>query len=94
MKFLAILKPRPTSDHPTPQAYEAARKWIHARIADHTLDFAYNFIPRGGVCVINAETHEDGMRVLLSYPLAIHFDVEIHPLVDIDKAFEIVIETH
>lgn len=61
----------------------ALEKWL----GDGTLDFSYQCVGGGGVAVANADTAEDLLRAMWSYPLYSQFEWHVEPLVESLKAF-------
>jgi len=90
MKYLITAKPGTT---PIPREQgavllQAGLDWLNARLADGTLDNAYNIIGGGGTGIGNAETHEELLGFLLEYPLYPFFSWEITPLLDLDESLK------
>ncbi len=98
MKFLILMKPLPGAPGPeNPVAsYRTGKEWINARLADGSVDCAYNVIGSkqgiGGVAIANADSHEALTELVLSFPQYPFFDLEILPLSDLDHFLERVIE--
>ena len=94
MKFLILVKPLPGAPRPEdPVAVlQAAREWINARLANGSVDCAYNVIGSkqgmGDVAIANADTHEALAELLLSFPQYPFVDLEILPLSGVDHAAE------
>ena len=99
MKFLILTKPlpgAPRQENPV-AVLQAGKEWIDARLADGSLDCAYNVIgPKqgmSGVAIANADSHEALTELVLSFPAYAFCDLEILPLSDLDhflgKAIEI-----
>jgi len=85
MKYLVITKRRHI---PLPAStMEPARHWIHEQITASKLDCCYG-MPGGGISIANAKSHDELMRMLMSYPDARYVDYEIHPLCEIDIVFD------
>ena len=90
MKFLILVKPLPGAPRPeNPVALlQAGKEWINARLADGSLDCAYNVIGSkqgmGGVAIGNADSHEALAELVLSFPQYSFFDFEILPLSDLN----------
>ena len=88
MKYLITAKPGIT---PIPREQgavllQAGLEWLNAKLADGTLDSAFNIIGGGGIGVGNAETHEELLGMLLEYPLYPFFSWEITPLLNLDES--------
>ncbi|HLF74768.1 MAG TPA: DUF3303 family protein [Anaerolineales bacterium] len=93
MKFLVLSKYR-TGQHPPESAelFQQTQEWIGARLADETLDCAYNLPAGGGVAIVNAGSHEALTEVLSSYPLQPWTSYEVHPLSDVRQVFDLAIK--
>ncbi len=86
MKFLVITKRRP---NPLPiETMEPARQWINAGLKDGTLDCCYGFLNGGGISIMNANSHEDLVKMLMDYPESRWVGFDIHGLCDINMLFE------
>ena len=94
MKFLILAKPLPGAPRPeNPVAVlQAGKEWINARLADGSVDCAYNVMGSkqgiGAVAIANADSHEALAELVLSFPQYPFFDLEILPLSDINHAVE------
>ena len=91
MKFLLITKSRivHNANKPSdPQAtFQAAHAWNSARLEDGTLDCVYGFTDgRGGVSIVNADSHEQLLSMIRSSPMYHYIDYEIRPLLQIEAA--------
>jgi hypothetical protein len=68
MKFLITVTPRRDTAIP-PQAVaamlSAQRDWMHERINDRTIEFAYGFTTGGGCGVVNVDSHEALSELLM-----------------------------
>ena len=73
---------------------QAGLEWINAKLADGTIDAAYNIIGGGGTGIANAETHEEILALLLEYPLYPFFRWEITPLLDFEDSAKQYIESY
>jgi hypothetical protein len=94
MKYLIFAKP---GDTPIPMEQGAAllqagREFINGKLADGSLDIAYNVIGGGGLGISNAETYEELLSTLLEYPLYPFFKWEITPLLDMNASLDQYIE--
>ena len=69
------------------------KKWVDKKKADGTIEAAYSFPAGGGFFIFNADSHEDLMKLLNSFPLRPLSELEIHPAVDFDAATDMVIDT-
>lgn len=93
MKYLLITKsrigtvvPKPTDRKAT---LNAAMKWNAAKQEDGSFDYVYGFADgRGGVSVVNAESHEDLLMLIRSSPMYHYIDYEIRPLCDLSMLFK------
>jgi hypothetical protein len=94
MKFLILGKPR--SGAPAPEDREAANQASKAALekwlADGTLDCSYQRVGGGGVAIANADTAEELLQAMWSYPLYAQFEWQVEPLVESVKAFELLLQ--
>ena len=67
---------------------QAARKYMNALLADGTADCAFTFPDGAGVAILNADTHEALMDLLLEFPLYTLSVWDIKPLCDIDHFYD------
>lgn len=67
---------------------EAAKAWIHARLADKTMDFCYGFTTGGGICIITADSPEKVAQLLMEYPAYMGADWKVDALCDIDHSLD------
>jgi hypothetical protein len=90
MKYLITAKPG-TTPIPMEQGavlLQAGLDWINSKLADGTLDAAFNIIGGGGTGIGNAESHEEILGFLLEYPLYPFFSWEVTPLLDLDESIK------
>lgn len=97
MKFLVISKSRISSATPKPTnpegLYRSAIAWTEKSLADKTLDCTYGFAAgRGGCSIVNADSHEELLRVLRSSPMFHFAEYEVHALCDSDAFWKIHME--
>ena len=93
MKFLVFSKYRIGQDPPESlDLFQQTQDWMSARLADGTLDCAYNLPAGGGVGIVNADSHEALTEVLSSYPLQPWTSYEVHPLSDVKHVFDLAIK--
>ncbi|MCY1078993.1 hypothetical protein [Archangium lansingense] len=94
MKFLIFAKDRQSGPQPPdPVALNrAVRDWVGARLADGTMDCAYYVLPKMGMCILNADSHEALLTRLREWPSFPYQEFEVHMLADvrhgIDNNFE------
>ncbi|GMT96584.1 hypothetical protein KH5H1_07030 [Corallococcus caeni] len=94
MKYLVYVKDRPSGvQPPDPVALNrSVRAWVEARLMDRTMDCAYYVLPKMGLCIINADSHEALLSLLRAWPSFAYQEFEIHMLADvrhgIDDNFE------
>ena len=93
MKFLVTgTQITPATDFQTQISYlEESKKWVHKGLKNKTLDNAFSFPNGGGLFILEAESNEELMERLLSFPLRhlSHFDIQ--PLADFEDATNMVI---
>lgn len=90
MKFLLFVKDKTTPPFPPDPAAlnRAVREWVGARLADRTLDCVYYMLPKGGMCIANADSHEALLGLLRAWPSFAYSEFEIFPLADVMKAID------
>jgi muconolactone delta-isomerase len=95
MKFLILAKPRslaPPLANPI-AAYEAAREFLKAGLADGRIDCVYQFADgQRSVTIGNADSAEELWEVLTSYPLYPFLELEVYPLVNVAHIFDKALE--
>ena len=93
MKFLVTgCQTIPAAGHQTQVNYlEGAKDWVRKLRAEKVLECAFSFPDGGGLFIINAQTNEELMALLLSFPLRALSKFEIQPLVDFEAATDMVI---
>jgi muconolactone delta-isomerase len=94
MKFLVHAKSRIGGAAARPQnpldLLQAAKEWNLARLADGTFESVYGFAAgRGGVAIVNVESHAQLMKLLLSSPMFHYVDYEVQPLCDVGEYWDI-----
>ena len=94
MKFLIITRSRighNTFKPDDPQAvFQAANAWNKARLEDGSIDCVYGFADgRGGTSIVNAESHEQLLRIIRSSPMYHYIDYEIRPLCDLELLWQL-----
>ncbi len=87
MKFLVTVTPR--RDAPIPPGavagmLSAQRDWLHDRMQDGTIEFAYGFPTGGGCGVVNVDSHEALSELLVRSPGFMISDYQTAALSDID----------
>ena len=93
MKFLIITESRigksvPKPDHPQ-ATFKAAHEWNAARLKEGSFDCVYGFSDgRGGITIVNANSHEDLLLLIRSSPMYRFMDYEIRPLCDLQVLWE------
>jgi len=73
-------------------AYEAAKEYFNAMLADGTLDCVYVFVTAGGVTIANADSHEELWEKITASPLFPFLEWEAHALADFSYTFDKTIE--
>ena len=69
--------------------YQAAKQWVNARVADGTFDCAYSFSELGGgMGIMNADSPEELLDLVVDYPLWPFFTREIKPLCDFSHTMD------
>lgn len=85
MKYLIYVKDRTSGPvPPDPIALNrAVRDWVEARMKDGTIDCAYYVLPKMGLCIVNADSHESLLSLLRAWPSFAYQEFEIHMLADV-----------
>jgi hypothetical protein len=86
MKYLVIVRPGPMP--PPVEVMRQAREWIQARLDDGTFECVYAFPEGGGVSIGEQGDGEQLMEALMDYPASPFVNYEVHPLVEMDAAFD------
>ena len=87
MKFLVIVTPRRDASVPpgaVAAMLSAQRDWLHERMNDGTVEFAYSFPVGGGCGVVNVDSHEALNELLVNSPAFMINDFDLRPLSDLD----------
>ncbi len=71
----------------------AANAWVKRHKADGKLEAAYSYADGGGMFIMDVPSHDDLMRMLLTFPLAPMTQFSVRPLLDFDRAADIIINT-
>jgi muconolactone delta-isomerase len=89
MKFLLIVTPRRDASIP-PAAVAgmlaAQRDWLHDRMHDGTVEYAYSFAAGGGCGVLNVDSHEALNELIVNSPAFMISDYDARPLADLDSS--------
>jgi hypothetical protein len=90
VKFLVTCCPSLTPPPPERSVVllRAAIEWIEARLADGSMETTYLFPNRGGIAIMHADSHEELMELLLSYPAYPLYTWEVQVLADWRTGFE------
>lgn len=85
MKYLIYVKDKTTGTPPQdPIALNrAVAVWVEARLKDGTMDCAYYVLPKMGLCIVNADSHESLLTLLREWPSFAFQEFEIHMLADV-----------
>ena len=63
------------------------------KLRDGTVDCAYGFIDgRRGIAIVNADSNEEAMKLVMEYPAWPILEIEIHPLCDVEQFLDANIE--
>ena len=97
MKFLLITKSRIGFSVPKPEdpqaVFQAAHAWNAAKLKDGTFDCVYGFADgRGGMSIVNADSHEHLLSMIRSSPMYYYIDYDIHPLCDLEILWQLQID--
>jgi hypothetical protein len=90
MKFLILVHDRqgpPIPEDPI-ALNRAVRDWVGARLADRTFDCVYYMLPRSGMCIANADSHEALLATLRAWPSFAYTEFQVFPLADAVTAID------
>jgi muconolactone delta-isomerase len=71
----------------------AAKAWVKRHKEAGQLEAVYSFADGGGVFILNVPSHQDVMKLLLTFPLAPLTQWSVRPLLDFDESSDIIIDT-
>jgi muconolactone delta-isomerase len=92
MKFLVIARPRPIPGV-TSAMVEATRDIAKRNVKNGVVDCFYSFAGGNGSCsIVNADSGEALMEMLMEAPVSPFLEVETHPLADGHKFLDKLIE--
>ena len=93
MKFLVIVRPRHPQQGLTSAMVQASREIVNGYIKSGIDDCAFSIADgNGGVGIINANSHEQLMELLMAAPVAAFSEFQTYPLADFDSSISKVIE--
>jgi len=97
MKFLINTKSRIGHNAFKPEdpqaVFQAAHAWNKARLEDGSIDCVYGFTDgRGGISIVNADSHEKLLSMIRSSPMYHYIDYEIQPLCDLELLWQLQID--
>jgi muconolactone delta-isomerase len=77
-----------------PQAvFKAAHEWSTTNLNNGNFDCVYGFADgRGGVSIVNADSHEDLLQMIRSSPMYHYIDYDIRPLCDLQLLWDLQIQ--
>ena len=94
MKYLVINKgPRGSYADIPLSALQATKEWFKALRTNGTADCIYSFVTKGGMAVLNANSHEEVMKILRAGPGWGFNEIEVHVLCDVGQSMDALIET-
>ncbi|HIB83778.1 MAG TPA: hypothetical protein EYO59_04020 [Chromatiaceae bacterium] len=97
MKYLITISSRIGTEVPKPndppKLFAAVQAWNQLGLDEGRFDCVYGFSAgRGGVSIVNADSHEDLMRILRSSPMYHFANYDIQSLCDINTFWDIHLE--
>lgn len=97
MKYMVVVKSRIGAGASKPQnpaeVFKAARDWNQAALDQGVFEHVYGFATgRGGLAVVNTDSHEALVRLLRSSPMFHFVEYEIQPLCDAEQYWNMHIE--
>ena len=94
MKFLVIARPRHTQQGVTSAMVQASREIVNGYVKSGIDDCAYSIADGngGGVGIVNADSHEKLMELLMAAPVSAFSEFQTYPLADFDSSISKVIE--
>lgn len=91
MKFMLMIRERlmggPAVDDPI-ALNRACKEWFVAHLERRVIDCAYYIAPRAGMCIMNADSHEQLLAQMRSFPAFANSDIELHVLVDATEGID------
>ncbi|PPD58946.1 DUF3303 family protein [Dehalogenimonas etheniformans] len=82
-----------TAEHRSQLNYlESCKEWVQQLSESKKLDGAYSFTDGGGLFIIDAASHEELTKILLSFPLSHISKFTIQPLADFAATADSIIE--
>ncbi len=94
MKFLVLLKR--VVGAPGPEnllaAFQAAKEYLNAMLADGTLDCGYALPDGSGVAIGNFDSHEELWEKMSAFPFFPSMEYEVYPLLDVNYLWDKSIE--
>jgi hypothetical protein len=90
MKFMLMIRERtlvvPVED---PVALNrACKQWFVEHMEKRTIDCAYYIAPRAGMCIMNADNHEQLLTQMRSFPAFGSSEIELFVLVDATEGID------
>lgn len=92
MRYLVLSEPAGTPASPEEAAamLAAGAEWMEKHLADGTVECTYLFADRGGLAVVEAESNDAVMGMLIGYPLYPYYRWRVRPLVEWRSGFRLV----
>lgn len=84
MKFMLMIRERPLAvpvENPL-ELNRACRQWFGEQMERRAIDCAYYIAPRAGMCIMNADSHEELLARMRSFPAFGSSEIELFVLVD------------
>jgi muconolactone delta-isomerase len=95
MKFLVNgQQTSTTAEHRSQLNYlESSKEWVRQLKENKKLEGAYSFPDGGGLFIIDADSHEELAKILLSFPLSHISKFTIQPMADFAETADSIIES-
>ncbi|PPD57929.1 muconolactone Delta-isomerase family protein [Dehalogenimonas etheniformans] len=71
----------------------AAKAWVKRHKEAGQLEAVYSFTDGGGVFIMNVSSHEELMKLLLTFPLSPLTQWSVRPMIDFVESADIIINT-
>ena len=68
--------------------FQATKEWANALVEDSTFDCHYGCSGLGGVSIVNADSHEAVLDLILDCPLYPFFKWEVTALTDLNHTYD------
>ena len=90
MKFLLIIRERPMGPPPEDpmKLNREVRAWVSQNIEEGVLECAYYMLPKAGMCIVNAPSHESLLSLMRRWPAYLYSTFEVHVLANLSHGID------